>query len=399
MENNPLLSILIPTRNREKFALNVIQHILSIENSKFQIVIQDNSDTNILETLLSDLRNDPRLRYYYHSEILSFVDNFSLGISNCKGEYVTIIGDDDGVNPLIFDFCEWALKNNIKAITPTLPVIYFWPQSGVKTANDKGVLTISGTSCNIKSVDSKKEVIKFLKRGCLDYLEYDLAKAYHGIVKRSVLEEIKSKTGKYIGGLSPDIYLSIAISLLVEKVLHVDYPLTISGICNQSGSSDSATGRHTGELKNAPHFNGHTNYEWSTEVPPFYSVETIWGDSALAAIRDLKKNTLFDYFREDILSIHCMMTYPVYKSLILSNLQNNHRILNKYHLIYLIMFKEIIMSFVKKHAKFLEKRVFNRRTYKVFDSVIDMKSASNITCNFVEEDTNLIMLKLSKLNV
>jgi hypothetical protein len=93
------------------------------------------------------------------------------------------------------------------------------------------------------------------------------------------------------------------------------------------------------------------------------------------------------------------MTYPVYKSLILSNLQNNNRILNKYHLIYLIMFKEIIMSFVKKHANFLEKRVFNRRTYKVFDSVIDMKSASNITCNFVEEDTNLIMLKLSKLNV
>lgn len=397
MENNPILSILIPTKNRDKYALNVVQHILAIDNSKFQIVIQDNSDTNILESLLSDYINDSRLRYYYHSEILSFVDNFSLGISECTGEYITIIGDDDGINPLIIEFAEWARKNNIKAITPALPVIYFWPQSGVKMKTDNGVLTISDTSCNIKFVDSKTEVVKFLKQGCHNYLHYNLAKAYHGIVKKSVLEDIKLKTGRYIGGLSPDIYLSIAISLIVEKVLVVDYPLTISGICKQSGSSDSATGKHTGELINAPHFIGHTDYKWSKEVPPFYSVETIWGDSALAAIRDLKENIFLDYYREYILSVHCLMSYPQYKSIITLNLQNNHELFRNSYLIYLYIFKVKVSSFFSKYMSFLIKRIIFRKSYSIFDDVKDIKSASEITSRIIKKNTKLVVLKLSKI--
>lgn len=399
MENNPILSILIPTKNREKYALNVVQHILSIDSSKFQLIIQDNSDTNKLESLLSDYINDSRLRYYYHSEVLSFVDNFSLGISQCTGEYVTIIGDDDGINPLIIEFTEWAWKKNIEAITPSLPVIYFWPQSGVEINKDNGVLTISGTSCNIKLVDSKNEVIKFLKQGCHNYLDYNLAKAYHGVVKRSVLEEIKSITGTYIGGLSPDIYLSIAISLLVEEVLVVDYPFTISGICKQSGSSDSATGKHTGELINAPHFIGHNDYKWSKEVPPFYSVETIWGDSALAAIRDLNENIFLEYYKEVILSVHCLKAYPQFKSIIDLNLKNNNKLFRNRYLIYLFIFKVNVRSFFSKYTNFLTHRVVFRKSYRVFDNVKDIKSASEITSKIIEKNTHLIMLKVLKIKI
>lgn len=399
MENNPILSILIPTKNRDKYALNVVQHLLAIDNSKFQIIIQDNSDTNKLESLLAECINDPRLKYYYHSGVLSFVDNFSLGISRCTGEYVTIIGDDDGINPVIIDFTEWALKNNIEAITPSLPLIYFWPQSGVKVAKDNGVLTISDTSCNIKLVDSKNEVVKLLKQGCHNYLDYNLAKVYHGIVKRSVLEKIKSKTGRYIGGLSPDIYLSIAVSLLVEKVLVVDYPLTISGICNQSGSSDSATGKHTGELKNAPHFKGQTDYVWSPEVPPFYSVETIWGDSALAAIRDLHEIKFLKFYREIILSVYCLRSYPQYKSIIISNLQTNIKSLKPISLINLYKLKISITIFFSNYINFIIKRIICRKSYRVFDDVKDIKSASEITSKIIEKNTMLIMKRINKLKI
>lgn len=397
MENTPILSILIPTKNREKYALNIVQHILAISNNKFQIIIQDNSETNKLEHLLTEYKSDERLRYYYHNEVLSFVDNFSFGISKCTGEYVTIIGDDDGINPLIIDVTEWASLNKIKAITPSLPIIYFWPQSGAKSGKDNGILTISDTSCKVKLVNTRKEVIKFLKQGCHNYLDYNLAKAYHGIVKRSILEEIKSKTGQYIGGLSPDIYLSIAISLLVDEVLVVDYPLTISGICKQSGSSDSATGRHTGELKNAPHFVGHTDYKWSNEVPAFYSVETIWGDSALAAIKDLKETTYLKFYREFILSIYCLISYPAYKSIIISNLQSNNKSFENNYLLNIYIVREKLYIIISKYLNFLIKRVICRKSYNVFDNVVDMIAASEISKSFIVKNTLRVMSKLNRI--
>ena len=291
MENKIALSILIPTRNREEYTFRVILQILSLKYNNFQLVVQDNSDTDLLRSEISNVA-DERLNYYYENRELSFVENFNLGLEMCKGEYVTIIGDDDGLNLDIFKITEWAFSNNIDVITPALSHVYFWPKSGVKSVSDSGTLVMSEFNSKIRFVNAREELEKFLRNGCHNYLEYSLGKAYHGVVKKSILESIKVKTGSYIGGLTPDIYLSIAISLLAEKCVVIDHPLTISGICKKSGSSDSATGKHTGNLDDAPHFKGHKNYVWSTLIPPFYSVETIWADTVMAAIHDLGESSL-----------------------------------------------------------------------------------------------------------
>ena len=66
----------------------------------------------------------------------------------------------------------------------------------------------------------------------------------------------------------------------------MNYPITVSGICPTSGSADSATGRHTGKLEDAPHFRGHASYEWDNKAPAIYSVESIWGETVLKALKD-----------------------------------------------------------------------------------------------------------------
>ena len=73
-------------------------------------------------------------------------------------------------------------------------------------------------------------------------------------MKKECLEEIRTKTGRYFNGLSPDIYSVVALSLVSKNNVFIDYPFTISGICKTSGSADSATGRHTGKWEDAPHF-------------------------------------------------------------------------------------------------------------------------------------------------
>lgn len=321
MEKDFLLSIVIPTKNREIYAIKAVEQILKINDHRLQVVIQDNSDTNTLSKMLSKYNGDKRLKYNYTEGIISFVDNFNLAVNLADGEYLCIIGDDDGIVPQIIDVVVWAKKNGIDAIKPGLNAIYFWPNSeALNTDMDNGYLSISKITskaklCGIPSY----EVEKLLKQGAQKYLSLDMVKLYHGIVKKECLDKIKMRTGKYFGGLSPDIYISVALSLTVGKMVKIDFPLTISGICNQSGSADSATGRHTGKLTEAPHFRGHMKYEWNELVPEFYSVETIWADSALAAIKDLNYSEMYKNFNLVALDARLLKKYPQFKNIIIQH--------------------------------------------------------------------------------
>ena len=94
---------------------------------------------------------------------------------------------------------------------------------------DNGRLEIKKLSLKIKKYSTIGEVEKLMKTGAQNYMELNLPKLYHGIVKRKYLNLIKEKTGNFIGGLSPDIYLAVALSTLIKKIIKIDYPLTIFG--------------------------------------------------------------------------------------------------------------------------------------------------------------------------
>lgn len=320
MEKYFLLSVVIPTKNREKYAVETIKQIMSMNDERIQVVIQDNSDTDLLAELLSEYKSDKRLKYNYTAGIISFIDNFDLAVNQADGEYICTIGDDDGLVPQIIDVVLWAKDNKVDAIKPELNAVYFWPKSAALKKNvDNGYMNISKITTNAKLCNPIGEVGKLLRQGGQNYLSLDMVKLYHGIVRSDCLEKVKKITGKYFGGLSPDIYMSVALSLTVDRMVKIDMPLTISGICNKSGSSDSATGKHTGKLEDAPHFRGHLNYEWSEFVPRFYSVDTIWADSALAAMKDLNRLELVKNFNVEYLYINCLIKYPQFKDIIIAD--------------------------------------------------------------------------------
>lgn len=314
-----LISIIIPTKNRQEFAIQTVRQILLSPELDVQVVIQDNSDDNRLFKMLEEYKNDGRLKYNYSPKVLSFVDNFSCAVENSDGEYICIIGDDDGINYEIFEMVRWAKMNNIDAIKPATNNVYIWPNTGISNSNsklDSGYLMINKITSSVSIDETKKDLMKLMQNGCQKYLTLNLVKLYHGVVKRSKMEEVKNITGHYFGGLSPDIYSAVSLSIVISRILCIDYPLTISGVCKKSGSADSVTGKHTGNYEDAPHLVGHDNYEWSSEVPKFYSVETIWADSSLAAVRNMNEMYLINHFREESLVAYCINKYSNYSDLV-----------------------------------------------------------------------------------
>lgn len=69
---------------------------------------------------------DPRLVYRHAGARLSITDNHNAAMA-LSGEYVCLIGDDDGVNPEIIDAVRWAKANGVDALTPRIVANYCWP--------------------------------------------------------------------------------------------------------------------------------------------------------------------------------------------------------------------------------------------------------------------------------
>jgi len=309
-----LLSIIIPTRNRQQYALAATKQAYSVTDERVQIVVSDNSDDDSLSKDIGAQNFTERVKYKYIPKRIPGVDNYISGISMSDGEYLCNIGDDDGIMRYIADVVEWARINNIEAITPSINSQYFWP--GVFEEYPNGKLDVYAVKKDYLEIKSPKEgLIEVLKNGGAEFYKFEVAKMYHGIVKKEYFDKIKQITGKYCGGLVPDVYLSTAFSLIIEKVLFIGLPLTIPGVCASSESGRTANKKDYGELKDFSYWCGQ-EYKWSSKVPYFYSSYTIWADSLMHALEDMGHYEKADLFDLKSFTVACLKLYPEYSDLL-----------------------------------------------------------------------------------
>lgn len=340
-----ILSIIIPTRNRQKYCKAAIEQILSLDLRACEICIQDNSDDNTLGDYLQS-KKYPDVIYNYHEGQLSFVDNFSEAISLASGKYLCMIGDDDGILSNIVNVVEWADKNNVDCVIPTVSSTFFWSNNDA-LAKNSSILYTDKIHKSIREVNVGNGLIKLLRNGGQNYLNLDIPRIYNGIVRREKLEEIKKTSGTLFDGLSPDIYIATALAFVCKRVYRIGFPFTLPGVCPRSGSADSATGKHTGDYKSAPHFKGHKEYEWDKKVPQIYSVETIWADSMLHAINRFGAIEYYDKFNICRLDGYCLLKYPQFKDVL-----KNHLCEFKCNYILCIMFA-VIRREISRFSKLL----------------------------------------------
>ena len=293
----PLLSVIIATRNRIPYAISAIQSILEISDPRLELVVQDNSDSRELESYVQLNLKDNRFHYRYTPPPFSSIDNFNAAVELANGEYLCLIGDDDGINPEIIEAAAWAQANDLDALTSRNISHYLWPNSGTPstlfTKVEGGELSITKFSGKIAKVDLRHEVFKLIRNGGVYYLSFKLPKLYHGLIHRRCMNRIHENTGAYFGGLSPDIFAVLAISEVAERVMFIDYPLTIPGVCKASASVlEGHNKKNTIRLEDAIQFRDRGEYHWCELVPRVFTAETIWVDSGVAALRVMGRNDL-----------------------------------------------------------------------------------------------------------
>ncbi len=374
----PILSVIIPTRNRFHYVKSAIISILEFSDYRIELVIQDNSDSNQLMIWVNENINDSRLIYNYSNTPLSFIDNFSEGVNLSTGEYICIIGDDDGINPEIIDAAEWLKKENIDCLSTSITANFVWGDAEVPTTLftnvTGGVLTISKLSGNILAADPKVELEAFVKGGAINYLNFKLPKLYHGIVRRDCLVQVKNITGNFFGGLSPDIFAAISIACIANMVYVTDYPLTISGVCGVSASIvEGLLKKNSKKLEDAPHLRNRGDYEWSKLVPKVYCVETIWADSAIAALKSMGQDNLINKINLPKLAANCINSNSGISKQVIISLKESCVLRKKNYNISYILLSWNLFVFKLKYIIIFYRRLRNR-----ISIIIGMKNFQRI---------------------
>lgn len=300
-----LLTIIMPTKNNELVSQNTIRTITQMNLPNTELIVHNNGDTNELFNYIRDLIN-PNLHYVYFEQRLSIVDNFENSIKYISGKYVLYIGDDDLVHPRIIEYIKFAISNDIDCIVPKLNAVFYWDEN-----NTLDYLWLKKFKNNIELVNPIVELKKLLHDGGFNYLKYKLPKIYHGIVKSSLVFEIIKSDKSFFGGLVPDIYSVINLSLRTKKVAYVDFPFTIPGISNlsESGKTKSIDYDHDLNL-----FKGHpkiSNYGWFNEVPYFYTSETLWLESLCKALINNNRFDLIDKIDFNIIKDELYIRYGI----------------------------------------------------------------------------------------
>lgn len=98
MDNQPLVSIIIPTYNRAEYLKQAIESVLVQTYTNFELLILDNCSPDNTPDVVKQF-NDPRIKYIRHQCNIRGAANWSYGIYWAKGKYISILGDDDWYLP------------------------------------------------------------------------------------------------------------------------------------------------------------------------------------------------------------------------------------------------------------------------------------------------------------
>lgn len=126
MTGSPKYSVIIPSRNGCRYLSYAIRSVLDQQFEDFELIVSDNHSSDGTWGFLSSL-SDPRLRSVQPLEPLSMTRHFEFAIGQAKGEWITVLGDDDALQPYFFDLAEKLTLASSNPVISSPRAYYNWP--------------------------------------------------------------------------------------------------------------------------------------------------------------------------------------------------------------------------------------------------------------------------------
>lgn len=231
----PKFSILIPSYNRKEYLYQTLRTCISQNYPNVEIlVIDDCSDDGTEEMVIALSKGDCRVKYIRNADNLGMLQNFEGGLAKCTGDYVIVLGSDDGLMPnALFELNELILNTNAELITWPTPAYFY---EGTKMPTSQLVYP----KCLHHAIDTVWLIPEdFYVRNAVE-LAYVGDKTcpmlyVKSIAKRELIQKVINKSGgKFYSCSTPDGYSAFALLCEVEKYLYCKKPFSLHGVSPSS---------------------------------------------------------------------------------------------------------------------------------------------------------------------
>lgn len=282
MSDLPLLSLIIPTKNRKHYLLSTLAQIVSQRPKSLEIIVHDNSDELGLEQELAALSAD-YIHYYHTHELIGVHENFERAVGKATGDYLCAIGDDDGlIVPAALSLLQEAKAAGIEAVLSER-IFYSWPGVRHRLWGDSGGRAeyenlYRGLKDHVR--DPLQSLDELFAVGSLEGLAR-LPRVYHGYVARAAMDRLRERSGACFPGGSPDMANAAALVGVINKLFISRKVTHITGHSPGSGGGEGAAGKHHAMLEDAVHVLPSSRDNWTPGIPRFWSGMTVYAQAAI----------------------------------------------------------------------------------------------------------------------
>lgn len=279
MSNHIKVSVVIPTRERAETLEYTIKTALNQALQEYEVIVSDNFSQDHTKQVF-DSFNDARLKYVNTMQRLSMTDNFNFGVSHAKGDYIIIIGDDDGVMPNAIDwFCN---------IIDTHPSdLYTWPRHGYIWPSDNKEPKIERIAevSEPAEINLRKELGQMLQKGLL--LNSAMPNTYHSATHRRIFDEIKNATGQYHQTTVPDEFMLFTLPVFCEHAINIGKPISVNGHSPKSNSGSQLDANKNKAVELEKFMKEQNNYKVHPSIPNGFPRDLSFLLDTFLVVRDL----------------------------------------------------------------------------------------------------------------
>jgi glycosyltransferase involved in cell wall biosynthesis len=227
------LSIVVPTRERCDTLQHALRTCTAQDYDSLEIVVSDNASTDATREMVLAC-DDPRVRYVNTGRRLSMSRNWEFALQHVQGEFVTFIGDDDGLLPgAAAAVADLLAQSGLPAVS-WLKGEYLWPNHSKPERRNLMVLPLTNVLLEYDSASVVRDA-------CALWVPYfRLPAVYNSFVSTAAMRECAGG-GDFFRSVTPDVYSGAALASTIPRYLYSLRPFSLNGAsAHSNGGSASA---------------------------------------------------------------------------------------------------------------------------------------------------------------
>jgi glycosyltransferase involved in cell wall biosynthesis len=228
-------SVLLPTRNRLDYLRYAVETVLRQDYHDWELIVSDNCSEDDVGGYVR-LLNDPRIKYYRTEQFVSVTENWNNALDRSSGDYVVMLGDDDGLMPGYFSaLSALSERHGHPDVMYTGAYLYAYP--GAMPGHAEGYLQPYGYASFLQGLGEARLLARDEAHALVHHalgfrVRYGFNMQFVAIA-RSLIQRL-SPHGPFFQSPFPDYYAMNVLFLKAERILAVPQLLVIIGVTTKS---------------------------------------------------------------------------------------------------------------------------------------------------------------------